>query len=48
MDKTATETIKDEEDAIETPLGTFVRAKHVPSTLGIAKEAIESLVRWYA
>ncbi|KAG7339533.1 lon protease [Nitzschia inconspicua] len=38
----------DAKDEIETPLGTFVHAKGVPSTLGIAKEAIESIVRWYA
>jgi len=33
---------------LSTPLGTFVPADHVPSTLGIARDAIESLVRWYA
>jgi ATP-dependent Lon protease len=35
-------------DEITTPLGTFVHAKDVPPTVGIAKEAIESIVRWYA
>ncbi|KAL3910806.1 MAG: hypothetical protein SGILL_007548, partial [Bacillariaceae sp.] len=35
-------------DETETPVGTFVHAKDVPSTLGIAQSAIESLVRWYA
>jgi ATP-dependent Lon protease len=38
----------DPNDEVETPLGTFVQAKHVPHTIGIAKEAIESIVRWYA
>jgi ATP-dependent Lon protease len=40
--------VVDPKDEIETPLGSFVQAKHVPSTIGIAKEAIESIVRWYA
>eukprot|EP00536_Pseudo-nitzschia_multiseries_P007187 jgi/Psemu1/240007/estExt_Genewise1.C_1660028 len=31
-----------------TPLGTFVIPDNVPPTIGIAKDAIESLVRWYA
>jgi len=37
-------------DAIEikTPLGTFVQSEKVPPNIGIAKDAIESLVRWYA
>jgi len=33
---------------ITTPLGTFVVPENVPPTIGIAKDAIESLVRWYA
>jgi Lon-like ATP-dependent protease len=36
------------EEEKDTPVGTFVHAKDVPSSLGIAKSAIESLVRWYA
>merc|ERR1712137_385294 len=37
-------------DAAETktPLGTFVLPSKVPADVGIAKDAIESLVRWYA
>ena len=31
-----------------TPLGTFVIPENIPPTIGIAKDAIESLVRWYA
>jgi Lon-like ATP-dependent protease len=30
-----------------TPLEAYVHAEKVPSTVGIAKDAIESLVRWY-
>ena len=33
---------------IKTPLGTFVLPSKVPVDIGIAKDAIESLVRWYA
>jgi len=33
---------------MKTPLGTFVLPPNVPSDVGIAKDAIESLVRWYA
>merc|ERR1712070_680553 len=33
---------------IKTPLGTFVLPSNVPPNVGIAKDAIESLVRWYA
>ena len=33
---------------IKTPLGTFVLPSKVPTDIGIAKDAIESLVRWYA
>jgi len=33
---------------IKTPLGTFVLPSKVPADIGIAKDAIESLVRWYA
>lgn len=33
---------------MKTPLGTFVLPANVPSDVGIAKDAIESLVRWYA
>lgn len=38
-----------EEDTEEptTPLANFVHADNVPSTVGIGKDAIESLVRWY-
>ncbi len=32
----------------KTPLGTFVMPTNVPPDIGIAKDAIESLVRWYA
>lgn len=35
-------------EELDTPLGTFIRTKDVPSTVGITKEAIESIVRWYA
>lgn len=37
-----------DKEEIVTPLGTFVHADNVPSTMRIAKDAIESLVRWYA
>jgi hypothetical protein len=33
---------------IKTPLGTFVLPSNVPPNVGIAEDAIESLVRWYA
>jgi len=33
---------------MKTPLGTFLLPKKVPSDIGIRKDAIESLVRWYA
>lgn len=41
------ETTPVEEDEVSTPLGKFVHAENVPSTVGISKDAIESLVRWY-
>jgi Lon-like ATP-dependent protease len=37
-----------DKEIVETPLGKFVHADNVPSTVGITKDAIESLVRWYA
>mmetsp|Transcript_31463 Transcript_31463/g.76157 ORF Transcript_31463/g.76157 Transcript_31463/m.76157 type:complete len:1046 (-) Transcript_31463:2049-5186(-) len=37
-----------DKEIFETPIGKFVHSDHVPSTVGIAKEAIESIVRWYA
>ncbi len=33
---------------LKTPLGTFVLPSKMPADIGIAKDAIESLVRWYA
>ena len=33
---------------MNTPLGTFIVPEKVPPNIGIAKDAIESLVRWYA
>lgn len=35
-------------DAGSTPLSKFKRAEGIPETLALAKDAIESLVRWYA
>jgi len=36
------------EEKVATPLANYVHAEHVPSTVGISRDAIESLVRWYA
>jgi Lon-like ATP-dependent protease len=36
-----------EKEELKTPLDKFVHAANVPSTVGISKDAIESLVRWY-
>jgi Lon-like ATP-dependent protease len=36
-----------EEEELKTPLDKFEHADNVPSTIGIAKDAIESLARWY-
>jgi Lon-like ATP-dependent protease len=41
------ETTLEEVEEQKTPLNSFVHTKNVPETVGISKDAIESLVRWY-
>lgn len=36
-----------EKEELETPLDKYVHAGNIPSTVGISKDAIESLARWY-
>ena len=39
--------ITPETEEVGTPLDSFVHAENVPSTVGISKDAIETLARWY-
>jgi Lon-like ATP-dependent protease len=45
---TPVDVVEDGKEELETPLGKFVHGHNVPSTVGVDRSAIESIVRWYA